>query len=82
MAPRGLRAAPLRVVALLVSLVSATVGAVGLATAVGPPLAWYDPKWGEIGDICNGQEIAISLVGRTFIVQREFSNLANDCVVP
>ena len=29
---------------------------VGLATALGPPLAWYDNTNGEIGDICNAQQ--------------------------
>src|SRR5437868_2971215 len=33
---------------------------VGLATVLGPPLAWYDPNNGEIGDICNGQQGSIA----------------------
>ena len=29
---------------------------VGMASAFGPPLAWYDTTNGEIGDICNAQQ--------------------------
>jgi hypothetical protein len=29
---------------------------VGLASTLGPPLAWYDNTNGEIGDICNAQQ--------------------------
>jgi len=50
---------------------------VGLATALGRPLAWYDPVNGEIGDICNG--IQGSIAGYT--VQRQWSNQVNDCIV-
>ena len=55
---------------------------VGLANSNAPPLAWYDNNYGEIGDICNEQEG--SIVGadsQTYTVQREFSNVANDCIV-
>jgi hypothetical protein len=58
-------------------LVEATTDpAVGLATVYGPPLAWYDPNNGEIGDICNANQ------GSTagFTVQKEWSNAANACV--
>ena len=50
--------------------------AVGLATVFGPPLAWYDPNNGEIGDICN----AIQGTSAGFVVQKEWSNAANACV--
>ena len=59
---------------------------VGSATVTGPPLAWYDPSppptpdLGEIGDICNGQDTFVNVGGNTYSVQREFSNLQNDCV--
>jgi uncharacterized repeat protein (TIGR01451 family) len=59
---------------------------VGSATVTGPPLAWYDPSppptpgLGEIGDICNGQDTFVNAGGKTYSVQREFSNLQNDCV--
>jgi hypothetical protein len=63
-------------------LVEATTDpAVGLATVFGPPLGWYDPNNGEIGDICNGQQG--TTVGRdnvTYTIQLEFSNAANNCV--
>src|SRR5207248_11004023 len=55
---------------------------VGLSTVVGPPLAWYDNTNGEIGDICNAQQGTIAGTdGVSYTVQKEFSNLANDCIV-
>ncbi len=55
---------------------------VGLATNNAPPLAWYDSTNGEIGDICNAQQQAITGGdGRTYTVQQEFSNRQNNCVV-
>ncbi len=55
---------------------------VGLATVVGPPLAWYDTNNGEIGDICNGQQGTFaSSDGHTYTVQKEWSNAANACIV-
>jgi serine protease len=55
---------------------------VGLATVLGPPLAWYDNTNGEIGDICNAQQGAIvGGDGVTYTVQKEFSNQANNCIV-
>ncbi len=57
---------------------------VGLATVVGPPLAWYDSTNGEIGDICNGQQGTFAgCDGQTYTYQLEFSNAApsgNACV--
>jgi Cep192 domain 4 len=59
---------------------------VGLATAFAPPLAWYDPNGndkdggGEIGDICNGQQSAVTTPGGTYTVQQIWSNQANACV--
>jgi hypothetical protein len=63
-------------------LVEATTDpAVGLATTFAPPLAWYDPTFGEIGDICNGQQgTTLGGDGVTYVVQKEFSNAVNDCV--
>ncbi len=54
---------------------------VGLATVIGPPLAWYDSTNGEIGDICNAQQGSISANGFTYTVQKEFSNVAKNCIV-
>ncbi|HET7544858.1 MAG TPA: hypothetical protein VFK05_33555 [Polyangiaceae bacterium] len=55
---------------------------VGLASVVGPPLAWYDTSFGEIGDICVGQMgSVIGSDGVTYDVQKEFSNTAKDCIV-
>ncbi|HEX7843796.1 MAG TPA: PPC domain-containing protein [Kofleriaceae bacterium] len=54
---------------------------VGLATVIGPPLAWYDPNNGEIGDICNGQQGTFTGTdGNTYTLQQEFSNQQNDCI--
>jgi hypothetical protein len=58
-------------------LVEATTDpAVGLATTVGPPLAWYDQTNGEIGDICNAQQGTAA----GFVVQKEWSNADGACV--
>jgi hypothetical protein len=62
-------------------LVEATTDpAVGLATVFGPPLAWYDPNNGEIGDICNGQQGSTTGNGHAYTIQLEFSNAVNNCV--
>ncbi|MGZ6780251.1 MAG: hypothetical protein ACXVGO_14795, partial [Mycobacterium sp.] len=53
-----------------------TDAAVGLATTVGPPLAWYDSTNGEIGDICNAQQGTAA----GFVVQTEWSNKDGACV--
>jgi len=55
---------------------------VGIAQFLAPPLAWYDNANGEIGDICNGQQgSVVGSDGVTYTVQKEFSNLANSCIV-
>jgi len=53
---------------------------VGIATVIGPPLAWYDSTNGEICDICNGQQGSYTANGTTYTIQLEFSNSANNCV--
>ncbi|HEY0480218.1 MAG TPA: PPC domain-containing protein [Kofleriaceae bacterium] len=54
---------------------------VGLATVIGPPLAWYDATNGEIGDICNGQQgTFVGTDSNTYTIQKEFSNQQNDCI--
>jgi hypothetical protein len=59
-------------------LVEATTdAAVGLATTVGPPLAWYDTTNGEIGDICNAEQGSIA----GYVVQKQWSNKAGACIV-
>ncbi|HEY7405117.1 MAG TPA: hypothetical protein VIB39_16440, partial [Candidatus Angelobacter sp.] len=55
---------------------------VGIATVFGPPLAWYDMTNGEIGDICNAQQGSYVANGTTYTIQLEFSNSANNCVLP
>jgi hypothetical protein len=56
---------------------------IGLATTFGPPLAWYDENFGEIGDICNAQQASFKgSDGVTYTVQKLFLNSANNCVVP
>jgi hypothetical protein len=59
-----------------------TDAAVGLATTLSPPLAWYDGTNGEIGDICNAQQGTITGGnGATYTVQKEWSNASNACIV-
>lgn len=55
---------------------------VGIATTFAAPLAWYDMNNGEIGDICNGQQGSYTANGTTYTIQLEFSNSANNCVLP
>ncbi|HKD80619.1 MAG TPA: choice-of-anchor D domain-containing protein [Candidatus Angelobacter sp.] len=55
---------------------------VGIATTFGPPLAWMDQQFGEIGDICNGQQGQFNVNGTTYTVQLEFSNRQNNCILP
>jgi hypothetical protein len=56
---------------------------VGIATVVGPPLAWYDSTNGEIGDICNAQQgTFVGADGQTYTLQQEFSNAQNNCIIP
>jgi hypothetical protein len=55
---------------------------VSLATGPTPPLSWYDSVNGEIGDICNAQQGSIAGAdSHTYTVQKEFANVANDCIV-
>jgi hypothetical protein len=55
---------------------------VGLATTIGPPLAWFDSNFGEIGDICNAQQGTFTgSDGNTYTIQQEFSNQASDCIL-
>jgi hypothetical protein len=58
---------------------------VGLATTNAAPLAWYDPLNGEISDICQGEADAGGTVtgtdGASYVVQKEWSNALNRCIV-
>lgn len=61
---------------------AATDAEVGIATVLDAPLAWYDQNNGEIGDICSAQQGAVTGGdGQQYTVQKQFSNLQNDCVV-
>lgn len=56
---------------------------IGIATVFAPPLAWYDQlNNGEIGDLCNGQQGTYVANGTSYTIQLEFSNAANNCVLP
>ncbi len=56
---------------------------VGLATVIGPPLAWFDNTNGEIGDLCAAQQTTFAACdGETYVVQQEFSNAAANCIAP
>lgn len=61
---------------------SITDADVGIATTFAAPLAWYDMNNGEIGDICNGQQGSYTANGTAYTIQLEFSNSANNCVLP
>ena len=54
---------------------------VGLATVYAPPLAWYNATYGEIGDICNGQQGTITVGTATYTIQKEWSNTSQTCRV-
>jgi hypothetical protein len=57
--------------------------AIGLATTYGPPLGWYNANYGEIGDICNGQQTTAVLGdGKSYTVQKLWSNKNSACVTP
>jgi len=58
---------------------AATDPAVGLATTLGPPLAWYDPNNGEIGDICNAQQGTTTINAHVYTTQKVWSNSMNAC---
>ena len=56
---------------------------VGIATTFAFPLAWYDQvNNAEIGDLCNGQQGSYTANGTAYTIQLEFSNAANNCVLP
>ena len=55
---------------------------VGIAKVVGKPLAWYNATYGEIGDICNGQQGTVTGTdGLSYVVQTEWSNTSQTCRV-
>jgi len=55
---------------------------IGIATVVGPPIAWYDSTNGEIGDICNAQQGTVTGAdGVAYTVQAEFSNARSACII-
>ncbi|KAI8903211.1 hypothetical protein EDD86DRAFT_278896 [Gorgonomyces haynaldii] len=59
-----------------------TDAAVGVASDIASPLAWYDQTNGEIGDICNAQQgTVVGGNGQTYTVQKEWSNKAGACIV-
>jgi hypothetical protein len=58
------------------------------ATSFGPPLAWYAPVGGEIGDLCNqvtgllGPDNAnVTLSGNRYKIQSMWSNAAGGCAL-
>ena len=55
--------------------------AVGLANVYGPPLAWHNKTYGEIGDICNAQQSSIILNGLAYNMQKEWSNSKGACII-
>jgi hypothetical protein len=80
----GSGATPFDVVTSVASheLVEATTDPeVGLAKGLNAPLAWYDEKNGEIGDICNGKSGKLRAKSATYTVQKQWSNAAGACVL-
>src|SRR5262249_16662508 len=54
---------------------------VGLATVVGPPVAWYDTNQGETADICNAnQGTFVGGDGVTYTIQNIWSKSQNGCI--
>jgi hypothetical protein len=53
---------------------------VGSAAVFGPPLAWYDQHNGEVADICNSEDQALTFGGSTWIVQKQWSNAERACI--
>ena len=51
------------------------------ATVFGPPLAWYNKTYGEIGDICNAQQGTIVLNAVSYTMQKEWSNQKSACIL-
>ena len=67
------------------AVTDAQVGAAG--SGIGPPIAWYDPnkdasgqQYAEIGDICAAYEAPLAVNGRTWTIQKEWSNKHNGCI--
>jgi hypothetical protein len=42
---------------------------------------WSNWSRGEIGDICTGTQACVALGGKTFQIQRQFSNAADGCAI-
>jgi len=62
------------------TITDAEVGIAGNGN--GPPLAWYDNTNGEIGDICNAQQGTFTGAdGQSYMMQFEFSNAQNNCLM-
>jgi len=55
---------------------------VGLATGLFAPLTWYDPNYGEVGDICNQIQKHVKLPpdGLKYVVQEIWSNQLHKCI--
>ncbi|KAI9199778.1 uncharacterized protein BJ171DRAFT_629904 [Polychytrium aggregatum] len=62
-----------------------TDAAVGVATGstIAAPIAWYNSANGEIGDLCNAQQATVyGTDGKTYVVQKQWSNSHNGCYAP
>ncbi|MEI8124723.1 MAG: autotransporter outer membrane beta-barrel domain-containing protein [Parachlamydiaceae bacterium] len=54
---------------------------VGYSTTYSPPLAWYNPSYGEIGDYCQSAgQATVVLNGHTCTVQKIWSNSQGQCI--
>ena len=53
----------------------------GVATVLGPPLAWFDgANNAEISDLCDPNDTSVTAGGNTYTVEQMFSNLQAACV--
>jgi hypothetical protein len=59
-------------------LEGATDPGVGLAALNAPPLGWYDQTNGEVGDICNQDQVSSSSAAG-YSIQLVWSNVQNAC---
>jgi hypothetical protein len=58
---------------------AATDPAVGLACCYSSPLAWYNPRYGEVADYCMSSSKRTLGDGKLYNVQAIWSNRANAC---
>lgn len=53
---------------------------ISFSQTLAPPIGWYDPNNGEIGDICNGEQSPLTVNGKKYTVQKLWSNSRKACI--